>query len=75
VVTPVAGRGAEGDRREPRPDDLDAIGVLIHIPVKPHGSVTGPRMMGTPAAASRRARRDIAYLIQIITDCPAGPGL
>ena len=26
-------------------------GAWIHISVKPHGSVTGPRMMGTPAAA------------------------
>ena len=28
-------------------------GSWIHISVKPQGSVAGPRMMGTPAAASR----------------------
>jgi hypothetical protein len=28
AVTPIAGRGAEGDRRQLDQDDLDAIGVL-----------------------------------------------
>jgi hypothetical protein len=28
AVTPIAGRGAAGDRQEPGQDDVDAIGVL-----------------------------------------------
>ena len=33
-------------------------GSWIHISIKPHGSATGPRMMGTPAAASRACAAD-----------------
>jgi hypothetical protein len=51
-------------------------GSLIHISIKPHGSVMGPRMMGTPAVASRACSAWTSRTcIQIITDCPAGPGL
>jgi len=51
-------------------------GSEIHISVKPHGPVTGPEMMGTPAAASRACSAWTSRTcIQIITDCPAGPGL
>jgi hypothetical protein len=51
-------------------------GSWIHISIKPHGSVTGPRMMGTPAAASRACSAWTSRTcIQIVTDCPAGPGL
>ena len=51
-------------------------GSWIHISIKPHGSVTGRRMMGTTAAASRACSAWTSRTcIQIITDCPAGPGL
>jgi hypothetical protein len=51
-------------------------GSEIHISIKPHGSVTGLRMMGTPAAASRACSAGTSRTcIQIITDCLAGPGL
>ena len=48
-------------------------GSEIHISIKPHGSVTGPRMMGTPAAASRACSAWTSRTcIQIITERPAG---
>lgn len=58
TVTPIAGRGGEGDRREPRPGQSGCHrGPGSHILVKPQGSIAGPRTMGTAAAASGRARR------------------
>jgi hypothetical protein len=57
-------------------DDLDAIGARIHISIKPHGSVAGPRTMGTPAAASRACSAYTSRTwIQIITERPAGPAV
>jgi hypothetical protein len=57
-------------------DDLDAIGVLDPQSVKPQGSVAGPPMMGTAAAASRACPAWISRAwIQIITECPGGPGV
>ena len=55
-------------------DDLDAIGVLDpHLDQAPRLGY-GPRMMGTPAAASRACSAWTSRTcIQIITDCPAGP--
>ena len=48
-------------------------GSSIHISIKPHGSVAGSRMMGTPATASRAcsARTSLTW-IQIITERPGG---
>ena len=51
-------------------------GSWIHISVKPQGSVAGPRMMGTAAAASRACSAWTSRTwIQIITECPGGPAV
>jgi hypothetical protein len=51
-------------------------GSWIHISVKPQGSVAGPRMVGTSAAASRACPAWTSRTwIQIITECPAGPAV
>jgi hypothetical protein len=51
-------------------------GSWIHISVKPQGSVAGSRMMGTPAAPSRACSAWTSRTwIQIITECPGGPGV
>jgi hypothetical protein len=49
-------------------------GSVIHISVRPQGSVTGSRITGTPAAARRAcSARTSRTWIQIITGPPAGP--
>ena len=51
-------------------------GSWIHISVKPQGSVAGPRMIGTPAAASRAcSARTSRTWIQIINECLGGPAV
>jgi hypothetical protein len=74
AVTPIAGHDGERDRREPRPARSGCHrGSRIHISVKPQGSVAGPPMMGTPAAASRACSAWTSRTwIQIITECPGG---
>jgi hypothetical protein len=42
AVTPIAGRGAEGDRRDLGQDDLAAIGSWIHISARPQAWLRVP---------------------------------